>query len=128
MGRVEVVLSDELELKLRQRALTDYGGRKGSLGEAVTAAITAYVNPEIMSNLERIMRDPTADDIVTEGAARALARSGEPGAGILVRIASEWDARNPWARKIAAGYLEAAIVNAAPKRGPVPVLDGPASE
>jgi hypothetical protein len=45
MGRVNVVLSDETEHKLR-RALVDnpdYGGRKGDLSESIEKAILAWL-------------------------------------------------------------------------------------
>jgi hypothetical protein len=45
MGRVNVVLSDETEHKLR-RALVDnpdFGGRKGDLSESIEKAILAWL-------------------------------------------------------------------------------------
>ena len=39
MGRISVVLSDELEKKLRLKALERYGGRKGDLSRAVEEAV-----------------------------------------------------------------------------------------
>jgi hypothetical protein len=45
MGRINVVLSDETEHKLR-RALVDmpdYGGKKGDLSEAIEQAISEWI-------------------------------------------------------------------------------------
>jgi len=39
LGRISVVLSDELEKKLRLKALERYGGRKGDLSRAVEEAV-----------------------------------------------------------------------------------------
>lgn len=44
MGRIDAVIPDELEKKLRMKAVEDYGGKKGSLTEALEDAIEAWVN------------------------------------------------------------------------------------
>ncbi len=44
MGRIDSVIPDDLERRLRIRALELYGGKKGSLTEALIAAIEAWVN------------------------------------------------------------------------------------
>ena len=46
MGRISAVLSDELEKKLRLKALEKYGGRKGDLSRAVEAAVKTWVATE----------------------------------------------------------------------------------
>ena len=43
MGRIDVVIPDDLEMKLRSKAVTDFKGKKGSLAQAVIAAIESYV-------------------------------------------------------------------------------------
>jgi hypothetical protein len=48
MGRINIVLSDEVEHRLR-RALVDnpdFGGRKGDLSEAIEIAITEWLTHE----------------------------------------------------------------------------------
>ena len=44
MGRIDVNIPDELEKKLRMKALEKYGGKKGSLTEALQDAIKKWVN------------------------------------------------------------------------------------
>jgi hypothetical protein len=44
MGRVDVQIPDELDKKLRTKMLEKFGGKKGSLTEAVEAAITLWVS------------------------------------------------------------------------------------
>ena len=43
MGRVSVFLSDELEKKLRFKAIESFGGRKGDLSRAVEEAVKTWV-------------------------------------------------------------------------------------
>jgi hypothetical protein len=43
MGRIDVVIPDDLEIKVRARALKDFGGKKGSLQSAVEAALKQWV-------------------------------------------------------------------------------------
>jgi hypothetical protein len=46
MGRISAVLSDELEKKLRLKALEKFGGRKGDLSRAVEEAVKTWVATE----------------------------------------------------------------------------------
>ena len=46
MGRISVILSDELEKKLRLKALEKFGGRKGDLSRAVEEAVKTWVATE----------------------------------------------------------------------------------
>ena len=46
MGRISAVLSDELEKKLRLRALETFGGKKGDLSRAVEEAVKTWVATE----------------------------------------------------------------------------------
>jgi len=43
MGRVSVNLSDELEKKLRFKAIERFGGRKGDLSKAVEEAVKTWI-------------------------------------------------------------------------------------
>ena len=44
MGRITVILSDELEKELRLKALEIFGGKKGDLSRAVEDAVKTWVN------------------------------------------------------------------------------------
>lgn len=46
LGRIDAVISDELEKKLRLRAVEKFGGKKGSLTLAVEEALRAWVGEE----------------------------------------------------------------------------------
>jgi hypothetical protein len=46
MGRISVELSDELEKKLRFKAIERFGGKKGDLSKAVEEAVKTWVTEE----------------------------------------------------------------------------------
>ena len=46
MARISVMLSDELEKKLRLKTVEEYGGRKGDLSRAVEEAVRTWVAKE----------------------------------------------------------------------------------
>ncbi|MBI5224830.1 hypothetical protein HY989_03085 [Candidatus Micrarchaeota archaeon] len=43
MGRIDIVLSDDVENKLRERSAKKFGHRKGSLSKAVEEAIKKWL-------------------------------------------------------------------------------------
>lgn len=43
MGRIDAVIPDELEKKLRMKAVEEFGGKKGSLTDALEEAIGQWV-------------------------------------------------------------------------------------
>ena len=46
VGRISALLTDELEKKLRLRALETFGGKKGDLSRAVEEAVKTWVAAE----------------------------------------------------------------------------------
>jgi hypothetical protein len=46
MGRISVAIPDELEKKLRFKAIERFGGKKGDLSRAVEEAIDTWVDKE----------------------------------------------------------------------------------
>ncbi len=46
VGRISALLTDELEKKLRLRALETFGGKKGDLSRAVEEAVKTWVATE----------------------------------------------------------------------------------
>ena len=46
MGRIDAVIKDDLEKKLRLKAVEKFGGKKGSLTEALEEAIKKWVNEQ----------------------------------------------------------------------------------
>ena len=43
MARIDIILPDEVEKRLRMKAVEKFGGRKGSISEAVTEAIEEWL-------------------------------------------------------------------------------------
>jgi hypothetical protein len=46
MGRIDAIIPDDLEKKLRLKAVEAFGGKKGSLTDALQRAIERYVEEE----------------------------------------------------------------------------------
>ena len=46
MGRITAILPDDLEKKLRLKALEVFGGKKGDLSRAVEEAVKTWVTQE----------------------------------------------------------------------------------
>ena len=46
MGRISATIPDELERKLRLKALEVFGGKKGDLSRAVEESVKTWVNME----------------------------------------------------------------------------------
>ena len=46
VGRISVIIPDELEKKLRFKTIEEYGGRKGDLSRAVKEAVKTWVAKE----------------------------------------------------------------------------------
>ena len=90
MGRIDVVVPDELELRLRIKAVRSHGGRRGSLSDAIQAAIEDYVKVDesaaIVQNLTKTLRDRSASLDVVRGAMKALAEMEEPGLLALTQV------------------------------------------
>jgi len=46
MGRIDAIISDELEKQLRMKAVQEFGGKKGSLMEALEHAMILWVSAD----------------------------------------------------------------------------------
>jgi hypothetical protein len=46
MGRINIELSDDIEKKLRIKAIEKFGGKKGDLSKAVEEAVKKWVTSE----------------------------------------------------------------------------------
>jgi hypothetical protein len=44
MGRIDAIIADELEKKVRMKAVEQFGGKKGSLTEAIEEALGQWVS------------------------------------------------------------------------------------
>lgn len=46
MGRITATIPDELENKLRQKVLDEFGGKHGDTARGITEAISEWVNKD----------------------------------------------------------------------------------
>ena len=69
MGRISAVLSDELEKKLRLKALETFGGRKGDLSRAIEEAVKTWVTTE-----KQVGRNKFQDDAAKQVMGQILIR------------------------------------------------------
>ena len=46
MGRIDVVIPDDTEKKIRMKAVELYGGKKGSLSDVITQALEDWMDQE----------------------------------------------------------------------------------
>jgi hypothetical protein len=57
MGRIDAVIKDDLEKKLRMKAVQDFGGKKGSLTDALEEAIEVWVDPRLQDIIKERVKD-----------------------------------------------------------------------
>lgn len=98
MGRVEVNIPDELEQRLRMLAVTQHGGKKGSLHAVLTDAIQQYVDADPVKNLKATARDKKATKGTRSGALKALTKEGRAGLVALTEVGSDGEMEN-WLRE-----------------------------
>ena len=91
MGRIEAVIPEDLDKKLRMAVVQRFGGKKGDLLKALTEAIEFWVTSDearkhakMLAASVRSSNDPMG---VKQEAVLALIRAGSVGQEHLVRIA-----------------------------------------
>lgn len=93
MGRIDVVLPDQLERQLRMQVASRYGGKKGNLLRAVSEAIELWVasdeSKKVAKRLAKTVRDPKTPTGVKEEAVAALAKTGMAGVDLLSEIGAD---------------------------------------
>ena len=93
MGRIDVVLPDQLERQLRMQVASRYGGKKGNLLRAVSEAIELWVSSDeskkVAKRLAKTVRDPKTPTGVKEEAVAALAKTGMAGVDLLSEIGAD---------------------------------------
>jgi len=51
MGRIDAIIDDELEKKVRMKAVEKFGGKKGSLTEAIQEALEQWARSKSKAHL-----------------------------------------------------------------------------
>lgn len=57
MGRIDAIIDDDLEKKLRLKAVEKFGGKKGSLTEALEESIELYIDPRLQEIIQKYQRE-----------------------------------------------------------------------
>lgn len=89
MGRIDVVIPDELETKLRMEIIKRFGGKKGDLQKAVEEAIRMWVNSDVIQKLkQKAMKGDTsvAEMIDIVDTLKKIGRPALPALGDLLDI------------------------------------------
>ena len=93
MGRIEAVIPDPLEQRLRIEVVKRFGGKKGGILRAITEALEAWVDTDeevkMAKTLGKTVRDPKSPTGVKQDAVAALARAGHAGHSLLAEIGAD---------------------------------------
>lgn len=89
MGRIDAVISDELETKLRMEILKRFKGKKGDLQRAVEEAITLWINKPTIENLKRQATNPFLPSSEREEATKILGDFGDSAIDALLEIGND---------------------------------------
>jgi hypothetical protein len=95
MGRIDAVLPDPLERRLRIEVARRFGGKKGDLLRALTEAVELWVTTDedakTARKLAKTVKDPKSPSSVKEHAVAALAKTGASGVDLLADIGADGD-------------------------------------
>jgi len=95
MGRIEVVIPDSLDKKLRMEVVSRFGGKKGDLLRAVTEALERWLETDESKararKLAKLIKDPKTPVGVKQDGVAALAKMGSAGLDVLIDISSIHD-------------------------------------
>lgn len=67
MGRIDIILPDDLEDKLKMEAGRRLGAKRGAFTEAIKDAVGLWLDPKVMEIIEKntnIKLSPTTKDIL----------------------------------------------------------------
>jgi len=88
MGRIDAIIPDELESKLRLEIVKRFGGKKGDLQRAIEEALGVWVNKNTIEMLK--LQATNTDLLVSErgGATKMLANLGYCSIEALLEISN----------------------------------------
>lgn len=88
MGRIDAIIPDELENKVRLEVVKRFGGKKGDLQKAVMEALEMWVNNPIIEALKATAMNGAINPNERRIAAEALSEVGYPAIGALNEVAN----------------------------------------
>ena len=93
MGRIDAVIPDPLEKRLRVTVAQRFGGKKGDLTRGLVEAIELWTQSDeatkVGKSLSKTVRDPKTPSSVKEHAVAALAKLGPGGVELLAQIGGD---------------------------------------
>jgi hypothetical protein len=93
MGRIDAVIPDPLEKRLRVTVAQRFGGKKGDLTRGLAEAIELWTQSDeatkVGKSLSKTVRDPKTPSSVKERAVSALAKLGPGGVELLAQIGGD---------------------------------------
>jgi hypothetical protein len=93
MGRIDAVIPDPLEKRLRVTVAQRFGGKKGDLTRGLAEAIELWTQSDeatkVGKSLSKTVRDPKTPSSVKEHAVGALAKLGPGGVELLAQIGGD---------------------------------------
>ena len=93
MGRIDAVIPDPLEKRLRVAVAQRFGGKKGDLTRGLVEAIELWTQSDgatkVGKKLSKTVRDPRSPSSVKENAVTALAKLGPGGVELLAEIGGD---------------------------------------
>jgi hypothetical protein len=88
MGRIDAIIPEELESKLRMEVVKRFGGKKGDLQRAIEQAIELWINNPIIEGLKATAMNGRLSPDERTRATDALGELGYPSIGSLNEIAN----------------------------------------
>ena len=87
MGRINVVVNDALDQRVRVEIAKRYGGKKGDLTKAVEEALRLWVDRPLVAKLKGDATDRRLPPSERESALRLLAKVGDGALDALLEVA-----------------------------------------
>ena len=88
MGRIDAVIDDELEQRVKIEVIKRYGGKKGDLTRAIEEALRGWVDVDFVGKLKAQATNSRLLVTEREEAVRMLGKLGYPALDALMEVAN----------------------------------------
>lgn len=92
MGRIDAIIPENLESKVRIEVVKRFGGKKGDLQKAVVEALEMWVNSDVIKELEETATSKNCAGLTRDKAIGTLRKMGRIAMPSLARISHHPDA------------------------------------
>lgn len=86
MGRIDAIIPDELESRLRMKIIERFGGKKGDLQIAIEDAVKLWVESDVIKELEETATSNATTSLTKDKAIDTLGKMGKVSLNALSRI------------------------------------------